>query len=379
MNIKTVITSLVTSIVTILIFSLVFSNNDLFAKSTDITLPIAVVNNELFKNSTQVDFVSAARNSVNSVVHIKTKSTKEGGYYYNPINEYFFGKPLQKAPKKTVSGSGSGVIISSDGYIATNYHVVKGADIIEITLNDKRILEAKVIGQDPNTDLALLKVIESDLIPIPYSNSDDLQVGDWVLAVGNPFNLTSTVTAGIVSAKGRNINLLKEQYAIESFIQTDAAVNPGNSGGALVNANGELVGINTAIASKTGSYIGYSFAIPANVIKKVMNDLRKYGTVQRALLGIQIQDIDRELSNSRNLNTLTGVYISKVLKNSAAIDANLASGDVITHINGKKVDSINELQESLSQFGPGDTIDVVYLRDQKVKSTAVKLKGIVKS
>jgi serine protease Do len=379
MNFKTAITIVTTSIITIFIFNLVISRDNLSIESTPNILPITTVKNDIIHNSTQVDFVSAARNSVNSVVHIKTKSTTEGGYYYDPINEYFFEKPLHKVPNKTVSGSGSGVIVSSDGYIATNYHVVKGADIIEITLNDKRILAAKVIGKDPNTDLALLKVEESDLIPIPYSNSDDLQVGEWVLAVGNPFNLTSTVTAGIVSAKGRNINLLKEQYAIESFIQTDAAVNPGNSGGALVNSNGELVGINTAIASNTGSYTGYSFAIPVNVVKKVMNDLREYGKVQRALLGIQIQDINRDLNNSMNLNTLTGVYIAKVLENSAAIDAKLLVGDVITHINSKKIDSINELQESLSQFGPGDKIDVVYLRNQKVRNTVVQLKGISKS
>ena len=198
------------------------------------------------------------------------------------------------------------------------------------------------------------------------------------MAVGNPFNLTSTVTAGIVSAKGRNINLLKEQYAIESFIQTDAAVNPGNSGGALVNSKGELVGINTAIASNTGSYTGYSFAIPVNVVKKVMNDLRNFGTVQRALLGIQIQEINTKLSNKLNLKTMNGVYIAHVVENSAATNANLLSGDVITHINGRRVNSINELQENLSQFGPGDKIDVVYLRKNKVKSTVVKLEGILK-
>ena len=328
------------------------------------------------KSPQEVDFVLAANQSVNAVVHINTKSTKAGKYYYNPINDYFFGKPYQKSPDKTVSGSGSGVIISSDGYIATNYHVIKGADIIEVTLNDKRIIEAELIGKDPNTDLALLKISENDLASISYANSDDLQVGEWVLAVGNPFNLTSTVTAGIVSAKGRNINLLKEQYAIESFIQTDAVVNPGNSGGALVNDKGELVGINTAIASNTGSYTGYSFAIPVNVVKKVMNDLRDYGAVQRALLGIQIRDINQSLRTKLNLTSMKGVYISRVMEKGAARLANLYSGDIITHLNGKKVNSINELQEALSQFGPGDEIDVVFLRGDKIKSAVVALKGL---
>ncbi|MFT6716062.1 MAG: serine protease Do [Saprospiraceae bacterium] len=378
MNIKTIFTSLITSIAIIVIFGYFLkhqSNNQPIKEQT----PVHQVSNFNDKRTNQVDFIDAASNSVNAVVHIKTKSTKSGGYYYNPINDYFFGNPYQKGPDKIISGSGSGVIISADGYIATNYHVIKGATVIEVTMNDKRIFEATVIGKDPNTDLALLKIKESDLPSIAYANSDNLQVGEWVLAVGNPFNLTSTVTAGIVSAKGRNINLLKEQYAIESFIQTDAAVNPGNSGGALVNTKGELVGINTAIASNTGSYTGYSFAIPVNVVKKVMNDLRNFGSVQRALLGIQIQDINRELSTKMNLNTLNGIYISKVFANSAAAIANLQSGDVITHINGKKTNAINELQEQMSQFGPGDKIDVVYLRNSKVNSVTVKLKGMVKN
>ncbi|MFT6747600.1 MAG: serine protease Do [Glaciecola sp.] len=378
MNLKIITTSLLTSVATIAILAFLL-NPQTIDNSSSIEVPIQQIRLDNLQENNQIDLVSAATKSIDAVVHIKTKSTKSGKVYYNSMNDYIFGKSPQKGADKTVSGSGSGVIISSDGYIATNYHVIKGADVIEVTLNDKRIFEAKVIGKDPNTDLALLKIDDADLPAIAYSNSDDLQVGEWVLAVGNPFNLTSTVTAGIVSAKGRNINLLKEQYAIESFIQTDAAVNPGNSGGALVNSRGELVGINTAIASNTGSYTGYSFAIPVNVVKKIMNDIRNYGTVQRALLGIQIQDISRELSSKMNLRTLNGVYIAKVFENSASNNAKLISGDIITHINGKKIDSINELQVSLSQFGPGDKIDVVYLRNNKVESTMVELKGMVKN
>ncbi len=390
MNKKTIFTSIITSTLTILTFMVILTwwttskiayvhaidSGGNFEKVQQTHAQAHQVNLIKSKSPQEVDFVLAANQSVNAVVHINTKSTKAGKYYYNPINDYFFGKPYQKSPDKTVSGSGSGVIISSDGYIATNYHVIKGADIIEVTLNDKRIIEAELIGKDPNTDLALLKISENDLASISYANSDDLQVGEWVLAVGNPFNLTSTVTAGIVSAKGRNINLLKEQYAIESFIQTDAVVNPGNSGGALVNDKGELVGINTAIASNTGSYTGYSFAIPVNVVKKVMNDLRDYGAVQRALLGIQIRDINQSLRTKLNLTSMKGVYISRVMEKGAARLANLYSGDIITHLNGKKVNSINELQEALSQFGPGDEIDVVFLRGDKIKSAVVALKGL---
>ena len=390
MNKKTIFTSIITSTLTILSFMVILTrwttskiayvhaidSGSNFEKVQQTHAQAHQVNLIKSKSPQEVDFVLAANQSVNAVVHINTKSTKAGKYYYNPINDYFFGKPYQKSPDKTVSGSGSGVIISSDGYIATNYHVIKGADIIEVTLNDKRIIEAELIGKDPNTDLALLKISENDLASISYANSDDLQVGEWVLAVGNPFNLTSTVTAGIVSAKGRNINLLKEQYAIESFIQTDAVVNPGNSGGALVNDKGELVGINTAIASNNGSYTGYSFAIPVNVVKKVMNDLRDYGAVQRALLGIQIRDINQSLRTKLNLTSMKGVYISRVMEKGAARLANLYSGDIITHLNGKKVNSINELQEALSQFGPGDEIDVVFLRGDKIKSAVVALKGL---
>lgn len=326
-------------------------------------------------SQTPLSFEVAANKSLNSVVHVKTSSKKSGGYSYNSLGDLFFGSPSQKLPDKIMSGSGSGVVISGDGYIATNHHVIAGADEIKITFNDKKTLSATVIGQDPNTDLALLKVDGQNFEAIEYGNSDQVKVGEWVLAVGNPYNLTSTVTAGIVSAKGRDINILKEQYAIESFIQTDAAVNPGNSGGALVNSTGELVGINAAISSNTGSYTGYSFAIPVNIVKKVMNDLRKYGAVQRGLLGVQIQNISEKVAKDNSLNSLNGVYINKVFQNSAATEAGLKQGDIIVEVQNKATNSANDLQESLSQFGPGDKIDVKFLRGGVKKSTSVQLKN----
>ena len=233
------------------------------------------VNYPLAAPEAGVDFVAAANNSIHSVVHIKTKVLNNRAQSYNPFHQFFFDRGYQQQPQM---GSGSGVIISSDGYILTNNHVINRADEVEVTLNDQRSYKAEVLGTDPNTDLALLKIDEDELPYIPYGNSEEVQVGEWVLAVGNPFNLTSTVTAGIVSAKGRNINILQEEFAIESFIQTDAAVNPGNSGGALVNTRGELIGINTAIASTTGSYAGYAFAVPVNIARKVVDDLLEFGT-----------------------------------------------------------------------------------------------------
>lgn len=323
---------------------------------------------------TQVSFVNAAEKSVNSVVHINTKATKEGEVYYNPFGE-FFGNPYQKMPDQHIQGSGSGVIISADGKIATNFHVIKDATEIEVTLNDKRKFNATIVGSDPSTDLALIKIDASGLTPIAMGNSDAVRIGEWVLAVGNPFNLTSTVTAGIVSAKGRNIHILKDQYAIESFIQTDAAVNPGNSGGALVNTNGELIGINTAIASTTGSYAGYAFAIPVNLVQKVMNDLAKYGTVQRALLGVQITDVTQEAADKNGLKTLEGVLLGKVFENSAAGDANLEEGDIITKINGEPVKTTTFLQEKISQYRPGDKVKITYLREGKEAFAEVTLKN----
>ncbi len=278
------------------------------------------------------------------------------------------------------ASSGSGVVLSSDGYIVTNHHVIENSAKVEITLSDKRELIAKVVGIDLNTDLALLKIETRNLIPAQYGNSDQVEVGEWVLAVGNPFNLTSTVTAGIVSAKARNINILGNAYAIESFIQTDAVVNPGNSGGALVNTRGELIGINTAIITERGGYEGYSFAIPANLVKKVVEDIRQFGAVRRAVLGVQIQEVDGVMANRLGLPSATGAYISRVYPSSSAESAGLLFGDVITTINDVAVSSMPELQEQVGRYRPGDIISLEYYRSgKKYRRDNVKLKAIEQS
>lgn len=320
------------------------------------------------------DLTIAASATVNSVVHIKTVSKQQVQQGFDPFQDFFFGQPFQQQPRD-VSASGSGVIISTDGYIATNNHVVDGATEIEVTLNDNKSYKAEVIGTDPTTDLALIKIDAKDLTPVLYGNSDEVKVGQWVLAVGNPFNLTSTVTAGIVSAKGRNIHILQDKYAIESFIQTDAAVNPGNSGGALVNTRGELIGINTAIASNTGSYAGYAFAIPANIVKKITTDLLKYGKVQRGLLGVSISDIDQKLKEEKKLGDAQGVYVAQTFEGSAAREAGMKEGDIITKVGTIKVTKSAELQEQLSLFRPGDKVNITYLREGKEKTAEVTLKN----
>ncbi len=324
-------------------------------------------------NSGSVDFTTAAEISVNAVVHVKTKMTKTGNQ--PTMYDFFFGNPYGNMNRMPMETSGSGVILSSDGYIVTNNHVVENADEIEVVLNDNRSFTAELIGRDPSTDIALLKIDTKELPVLSYGNSDELKVGEWVLAVGNPFNLMSTVTAGIVSAKGRNINLLDINSAIESFIQTDAAVNPGNSGGALVNIKGELVGINTAIASMTGSYSGYSFAIPVSIVKKVVADLMEYGTVQRALLGVSIQDIDSKLASELKINKIEGVYVMGVNDGSAAKDAGIKEKDIILDINKVKVNKVSELQEQISKHRPGDKISVLVKRGNDIKELVVTLKN----
>lgn len=328
------------------------------------------------------DFTVAAAKTVPAVVHIKvTMSSSPQANYIDPIFRDFFGDggfPFgQRGPSM---GSGSGVIISADGYIVTNNHVVNGADKIEVVLNDKRSYKGKVIGTDPNTDLALVK-IEADNLPfVVYGNSDNVKIGEWVLAVGNPLNLTSTVTAGIVSAKGRNINIIGEDgsrtpFPIESFIQTDAAVNRGNSGGALVNTRGELVGINTAIASQTGMYAGYSFAVPVNLVKKVMDDLLEYGKVQRAFLGVQIQEVNSDVAKEKGLKSTRGVLVARVNDGGAAELAGVQSGDVIISVAGVEVNSTSELMEQVGRHRPGDKIDIKVIRENKDKNLAVVLRG----
>jgi len=341
------------------------------------------------------DFVAVAELVTPTVVHILTtvETAKNDNAQLNDPYGFFkdFGfkiDPQQMIPR---GGSGSGVIISTDGYIVTNNHVVDGASKIKVVLNDKREYSAELIGKDRNTDLALLKIEEKNLPFALQGNSDEVKVGQWVLAVGNPFNLTSTVTAGIVSAKGRGLNLLRDprnpetQYAIEAFIQTDAAVNPGNSGGALVAADGKLIGINAAIASETGQYAGYSFAIPVNLMKKVIDDLLKYGEVQRGLLGVQIQDVTSELADKEGLKEVKGVFIAKVNENSAADDAGIKDKDVIVSVDGENVNTSNELQEKVGKRSPGEKVKVGILRNNKALEFEVTLKnkdgktGIVKS
>ncbi len=325
-----------------------------------------------------IDFTYAAAISTPAVVHVKKTFTMEYASL-NPFEGFFdfFNSPRNQGHSQVQTATGSGVIISSDGYIVTNNHVVENADELEVTLNDNRTLTARVIGSDPSTDIALIKIDEEDLPAIPFGNSDSVVVGQWVLAVGNPFELMSTVTAGIVSAKGRNINLLSQQSMapIESFIQTDAAVNPGNSGGALVNTRGELIGINTAIATPTGTYAGYSFAVPVNIVKKVVNDLRNYGVVQRAFLGVNIADVNASLADEKGLSVTQGVYIANVFEGSAADEAGLEVGDVITGINNDAVNSVAELQEKLSLYSPGDKVDIIYYRDGSEYVKPVLLKN----
>jgi len=352
------------------------ANNDILNP-----LPVKIAGMPNAAAGTMIDFREAAEATVHAVVHVKTKYTSRGGGYStgDPFQDWFFGYGAPQQPRES-QASGSGVIISGDGYIVTNNHVVANADQVEVMLNDKRNYSAKVVGTDPSTDLALLKIEEKGLPFIGYGNSDDVRVGEWVLAVGNPFNLTSTVTAGIVSAKGRNINVIqsdpdKGQNPIESFIQTDAAVNPGNSGGALVNTTGQLVGINTAIASQTGSYSGYSFAIPVNIVRKVVADLLEYGSVQRGYLGVSIRDLDATLAKEKGIDRIKGVYVSGSMEGSAAGEAGIREGDVITRVGNVEVNNTPELQEQIGRFRPGDKVMLGVRRDGTEKEIAVVLKN----
>jgi Do/DeqQ family serine protease len=324
------------------------------------------------------DFTVAASSTVHAVVHIKTEYQRKSSVYdyFFDFRDFFGNRAPQGAPAP-IEASGSGVIISPDGYIVTNNHVVTESDKISVTLNDKRTYAASIVGTDPSTDLAVIKIDAKDLPYILYGNSDHLQIGEWVLAVGNPFNLTSTVTAGIVSAKARNINILgtPDGSAIESFIQTDAAVNRGNSGGALVNTKGELVGINAAIASGTGYYAGYSFAIPVNIVRKVAGDLIEFGTIQRGYLGVSIRELDSRLAKEQDIAEIRGVFVADVTESGAAKDAGIRSGDVILNIEGVAVNSTSELLELVGQHRPGDKVDVAVKRGNKELNFGVTLKN----
>jgi serine protease Do len=317
-------------------------------------------NNE-FRSSSPTDFIVAAEMATPAVVNIRALIESGGNIWGGGA---------------MTGSSGSGVVVSPDGYIVTNHHVVEKSSDIKVTMADKRTYKAKLIGSDPSTDIALLKIEEQELPFVVFGNSDSVRVGEWVLAVGNPFNLESTVTAGIVSAKGRNINILSGAASIESFIQTDAAVNPGNSGGALVNTAGELIGVNTAIITESGSYEGYSFAVPSNLVKKVVSDLRDYGTVQRAYLGVGIQDLDSEMARDLGLPNAEGVLINRIATEGAASDAGLKAGDVVIGINNTNVRSTSELQEYVGRFRPGESVQVDYWRDSKKLRSRITLKDV---
>ncbi|NNC82466.1 MAG: PDZ domain-containing protein [Flavobacteriales bacterium] len=326
--------------------------------------PVQYANFPVGPDGKALDFTQAAERTVNAVVHIQTQTV-----HPQSMNPWFelFG---QGAPQ-TLQSSGSGVIISPDGYVVTNNHVVEGASRIQLTLNDNRTLAAEVIGADPAFDLALLKVDEEDLPSVSFGDSDDVRIGEWVLAVGNPFNLTSTVTAGIVSAKARNINILqydpnRQIFPVESFIQTDAAVNPGNSGGALVNTRGELIGINTAIASRTGSYSGYSFAVPSSIVQKVAHDLLEYGDVKRAYIGVSISDLNQETADRLGIVDVTGVYVRGLTPGGAAAEVGIEVGDIIKEVSGHPVDNVPELQERISTYRPGDEVEIIVKRGNKL-------------
>jgi Do/DeqQ family serine protease len=313
-------------------------------------------------------FTDASRLSTSSVVYIRTVMERE---YSNTFLEWFFGE----RPSQSFISTGSGVIYTSDGYVVTNNHVIENADAIEV-IHEKRTYKAELIGSDPSTDLAILKIDGDDLPNIKIGRSRDLEVGEWVLAVGNPFNLTSTVTAGIVSAKGRQINILRANFPIESFIQTDAAINPGNSGGALVNTKGELVGINTAILSKTGSYAGYGFAVPVDIVSKIVEDLIKYKEVQKAFVGAEVSDIDQQLGEELELDNWNGVIIQNLQKGGAADKGGLREGDIIIGLNDQDVRSKGEYEEVISYHSPGDRMDVTYKRGNKVADTQIILTNV---
>lgn len=328
------------------------------------------------------EFTFAAEKTTPAVVHIKTKMTaRQGRQSSSPFDDFFgFGDPFggrrQQAPQ-TQEASGSGVIISSDGYIVTNNHVVQEAEEVSVILNDKREFKAKVISTDPSSDLAVIQIKAENLPFLTFGDSDALRVGEWVLAVGNPFNLESTVTAGIVSAKGRQniIDRDGDTNPLESFIQTDAAVNPGNSGGALVNLKGELIGINTAIYSRTGQFAGYSFAVPVSIVKKVSSDLIKYGNVQRGFLGVSITEVNAKLAEEKDLKSKDGIYVGGFSENSAAKDAGIKINDVITKIDGTDTKSSSKLMEIVGRKRPGESILVTVNRDGQTKEFKVTLKN----
>ncbi len=372
-----IITALLTGAVTLLGYKMFFESAEVTIVKED--SPNSFVRMAVpMPSSGSVDFVEAAEFALPTVVHVKTATKMQQRRPANPLEEFFFGpRPNQPQIQR---GTGSGVIVSSDGYIVTNNHVIANASEIEVVLHDGREMPAKVIGTDPSTDLALMKIEQVDLNYAVFANSDAVKVGEWVLALGNPFNLTNTVTHGIISAKGRSINIINRHLqgantAIEAFIQTDAAVNPGNSGGALVNTRGELVGINTAISSRSGSFEGYSFAIPSNIVKKVMDDIVEFGVVQRAFIGVQISELSQTKARELKLDNRNGVLVNGISKGGAAEDAGIKEDDVIVSIDGKEVRTPAQLQERIGRKRPGDVVAVEVIRSGKSKTFEIILRN----
>jgi len=340
-----------------------------------VTVPVRQANFSSSAPMSFPDFEAAAELTIHAVVHIKTQFQRKSMVYDDFFEFFNFRRGTPREQVFPFEAMGSGVIISPDGYIITNNHVVQDANEITVTLNDRRVYNAVIVGSDPSTDIALIKIEQDNLPFLSYGNSDDVKIGEWVLAVGNPFNLTSTVTAGIVSAKARNINILGSQGAIESFIQTDAAVNPGNSGGALVNTRGELIGINAAIASGTGYYQGYSFAIPANIARKVVDDLMKYGKIQRAYFGIYYREIDDKMAKEQGMESPRGIYIEELVEGGSAEKGGIRKGDIILQLGDSRVNRQSELTEFMGQHSPGDIIAVKVWRKGKVEEMEITLQS----
>ena len=361
-------------------------------KIVEVSSPQAGSHFTAYKAENYPDLTYAAENAVRAVVNIEKVEEvqnpyggRQGGGGFNPFFEFFGlpdsygqGQRGMQEPQERRSG-GSGVIISTDGYIVTNNHVIENPKKLKVTLRDNTVYEAKLIGTDPTSDIALIKIDAKDLPTLPFGNSDDLRLGEWVLAIGSPFDLRSTVTAGIVSAKARNLDVIPGEFRIESFIQTDAAVNPGNSGGALVNTRGQLVGINTVIKSPTGSYTGYSFAVPVSIVQKIVVDLKEYGVVQRALLGVQFKPIDAAFiereGEELGITEQGGVYVADVIEGGAAEAAGMKKGDIITQINGTKIDGTAPLLEEIARHRPNDKIKVAVKRGKEVKQFDVVLRN----
>jgi Do/DeqQ family serine protease len=357
-------------------YRMFFDNQSLSALNVAPNIPVYSASYAALPIDGSIDFTAAAERTVNTVVHVKTQSIMQP--VYNPWSD-FFG--YRQEPQVQMS-SGSGVIISNDGYVITNNHVVEGAEKLLVTLNNNKSYEGTLVGRDPSTDIAVIKIEEKNLPAIVWGSSDEVKIGQWVIAVGNPFDLTSTVTAGIVSAKARNINLLgsdnrtnEEVFPVESFIQTDAAVNPGNSGGALVNTRGELSGINTAIASRTGAFAGYSFAVPSSIARKIAQDIIEFGHVQRAFIGVRISDVTEEVAKDAGLKEVAGIQVQSLTDGGAAQDSGIREGDIIQKIGEASVKNVPQLQEQVSRYRPGDKVKVTVWRDSKAQMVDVVLRN----